>query len=246
MTEATFWNLLGGALRLEPGVFGQAEALPTGLRTALLVVLLAGFSTALGQSAVLFINRIKTGRFAVSLAVAAVIFAFTYLFWTTSILLTARYVFHSAADWRGVATAVGLGYAPRVFGLLVFTPFFGVPVSVLLSLWSLLAILTGIGSVLGLADWQALLCSVLGWLMLQLLERTVGRPVVGVARWLRRRAAGAEVVTGWGSLEALVNADLDVDPKTHPGVNSATATSVQPSARQKGQPEQGEGEDGDR
>lgn len=211
MVKATFWNLLNGALELEPDVFRQAEALPTGLRTALLVVLLAGVSTALGQSAVLFINRIKVGRFAASLIVAAVIFAFTYLFWTTSTLLIARYVFHSTAPWRGVAIAVGLGYAPRVFGLLVFMPFFGIPVFVLLSLWSLLAILTGVGGVLGLPAWQALLCSVLGWLVLQLLERTVGRPVVGVARWLRRRAAGAEVVTGWRGLEALMDSDPNLD-----------------------------------
>ncbi len=200
MAEATFWNLLNGALRLEPDVFRQAEPLPTGLRTALLVVLLAGISTALGQGAVLFINRIKVGRFAASLAVAAVIFAFTYLFWTMSTLLIACYGFHSEAPWRGVAIAVGVGYAPRVFGLLVFMPFFGTPVFVLLSLWSPLAILTGVGGALGLPEWQALLCSALGWLVLQLLERTVGRPVVGVARWLRRRAAGAEVVTGLARL----------------------------------------------
>ncbi len=224
MPEATFWNLLNGALRLEAQVFGQADALPTGLRIALLVVLLTGFSTALGQSAVLFINRIKLGRFAASLAIAAVIFAFTYLFWTTSIFLIVRYVFHSDAVWRSVATAVGLGYAPRVFGLLVFMPFFGVPVFVLLSLWSLLAILTGVSSVLGITEWQALLCSALGWLMLQFLERTVGRPVVGVARWLRRRAAGAEVVTDWRSLEALMDKNPDADAATGRDIRLGSAS----------------------
>lgn len=235
MTEATFWNLLDGALRLEAGAFQRAEALPTGLRTALLVVLLAGFSTALGQSAVLFINRIKLGRFAASLVVAAVIFAFSYLFWTTSTLLLARYVFHSDAPWRTVATAVGLGYAPRVFGFLVFTPFFGIPVFVLLSLWSLLAILTGVGSTLGLPEWQALLCSVLGWLGLQLLERTVGRPVVGVARWLRRRAAGAEVITGWRDLGALIDRDSDTDGGLEVGA-VAGRTSTSEDAREEGRP----------
>ena len=229
MVEVTFWNLLNGALGLEAQVFRQAEALPTGLRTALFVVLLAGFSTALGQSAVLFINRINLGRFAASLAVAAVIFAFTYLFWTTSTLLIARYIFHSTAPWRSVATAVGLGYAPRVFSFLVFMPFFGIPIFVLLSLWTLLAILTGVGTVLGLPEWQALLCSALGWLVLQLLERTVGRPVVGVARWLRRRAAGAEVVTGWRSLEALIDEDTkrDTDSGSSSAFSSVTDTSKQ-------------------
>ena len=203
MTEATFWNLIAGALRLDVGTFRLAETLPLGSSTALVVVLGAGLATALGQSVVLFVNRIKPGRFAGSLFVSLIIYSCTYLFWTTSIFLLARYVFGSPTAWGTVARAVGLGYAPQLFNFLAFMPFFGVPVLVLLSLWSLLAILIGIGAALGFSLWQALVCSVLGWLVLQLLERTVGRPVVAARNWLRRSAAGAEVVTDIHGLEVL-------------------------------------------
>ena len=207
--EAAFWNLVGGALGLRADVFGLMEALPTGARTAFLVVLLAGLSSAVGQSAILFINRIRPGRFVGSLLVSAVIYVFTYLFWTFSILLIARYVFGSVAPWGTVARAVGLGYAPQVFSFLTFMPFFGVPVIVLLSLWSLLAVIIGVGVTLGFSLWQALLCSVLGWLVLQLLERTVGRPVVAVRNWLRRSVAGREVVTDIHGLEVLTGVASD-------------------------------------
>ncbi len=213
MPAATIWNLLAGALQLDAATFRLAETLPLGSLTAFWVVLLAGFSSAVGQSAILLINRIRPGRFVGSLLVSAVIYIFTYLFWTVSILLIARYVFGSITTWGTVARAVGLGYTPQLFSFLAFMPFFGVPVLILLSLWSLLAVIIGIGVTLSLPLWQALLCSVLGWLVLQLLERTVGRPVVAARNWLRRSAAGSEVVTDIHGLEVLT------------GVTSETPTS---------------------
>ena len=211
MAELTFWQLLTGAFRLDAETFRLADAVPLGSLVAFWVVLLAGVSSAIGQSAVLFINRIRPGRFVGSLLVSAVIYIFTYLFWTVSILLIARYVFGSVAAWGTVARAVGLGYAPQLFSLLAFMPFFGVPILILLSLWSLLAVIVGIGVTLGLPLWQALLCSVLGWLMLQFLERTVGRPVVAARNWLRRSVAGNEVVTDIHGLEVLTGVASDTD-----------------------------------
>ena len=211
MAELTFWQLLTGAFRLDAETFRLADAVPLGSLVAFWVVLLAGVSSAIGQSAVLFINRIRPGRFVGSLLVSAVIYIFTYLFWTVSILLIARYVFGSVAAWGTVARAVGLGYAPQLFSFLAFMPFFGVPILILLSLWSLLAVIVGIGVTLGLPLWQALLCSVLGWLMLQLLERTVGRPVVAARNWLRRSVAGNEVVTDIHGLEVLTGVASDSD-----------------------------------
>ena len=211
MAELTFWQLLTGAFRLDAETFRLADAVPLGSLVAFWVVLLAGVSSAIGQSAVLFINRIRPGRFVGSLLVSAVIYIFTYLFWTVSILLIARYVFGSVAAWGTVARAVGLGYAPQLFSFLAFMPFFGVPILILLSLWSLLAVIVGIGVTLGLPLWQALLCSVLGWLMLQFLERTVGRPVVAARNWLRRSVAGNEVVTDIHGLEVLTGVASDTD-----------------------------------
>ena len=211
MPATTLWNLLAGALQLDAETFRLADTVPLGSLVAFWVVLLAGVSSAVGQSAVLFINRIRPGRFVGSLLVSAVIYIFTYLFWTVSILLIARYVFGSVAAWGTVARAVGLGYAPQLFSFLAFMPFFGVPILILLSLWSLLAVIVGIGVTLGLPLWQALVCSVLGWLMLQLLERTVGRPVVAARNWLRRSVAGNEVVTDIHGLEVLTGVASDTD-----------------------------------
>ena len=202
-----FFSLLGQSLHLQEAAFQTLETLPTGSRTALLTVLLAGLSAAVGQCAVLFINRVKARRFLGSLLLSSAIYAFTYLFWTASVWLIARYVFGSVVTLGTVGRAVGLGHAPQLFSFLVFMPFFGVPVQVILSLWTLLAILTGTEVAANLLAWQALVCSLLGWVVLQLLQRTVGRPVVTAARWLRQRVSGTQLDTAFKNISRFTGGD---------------------------------------
>ncbi len=90
---------------------------------------------------------------------------------------------------------------PQLFNFLVALPYLGVPISVVLSIWSLLAFLTGMGAILGMDTWQAFLCGALGWAVLQVLQRTIGRPVASMGRWLTYTAAGTKLVTDLKSLE---------------------------------------------
>ena len=53
-----------------------------------------------------------------------------------------------------------------------------------------MAIVIGVRAGLGLETWQAVVVSGVGWLLLQLWRRTIGRPVYALGRWLQRRAAG--------------------------------------------------------
>ncbi len=197
------------ALRLEPDAFRLVESLPG---VALTVVFLAGISVALGQAAVLFINRVKLGRFLGSLLVSALHYVFAYGFWTLSIFFLGHVLFASEASIGSVARAVGLGYAPQLFSFLVFMPYFGMPVFVLLTLWSLLAIVIGISVSMGLLLWQALLLSALGWLVLQLSKRSIGRPLIALARRSRRRVSGVELVTDMRQLELKIEAKMLVLP----------------------------------
>jgi hypothetical protein len=56
-------ELIGGSFALQREAFRQISAAPDGIWAALLVVFLAGLSLAIGQSIVLFINRVKPLRF---------------------------------------------------------------------------------------------------------------------------------------------------------------------------------------
>ena len=64
---AYLWGGITHALRLDPGVFAFVEQYPQSAWVVAGIVFLAGASTLLGQSAVLFINRVRKSRFVISL-----------------------------------------------------------------------------------------------------------------------------------------------------------------------------------
>jgi hypothetical protein len=160
---------------------------------------------------VLFASRVKKRRFVFSLVFSALVYTFSFFFLSLCVWLVARFIFGLEAPFDVIVRTVGLGYAPYLFSFFVLAPYFGNPISVVLSLWSLLAINLGLTTVLGLGLSQTLLCTLLGWALVQLLQRTIGRPLVGGVRWLRRRVAGAPVVTSRAELRELF--DLPQRPR---------------------------------
>jgi len=72
----------------------------------------------------------------------------------------------------------------------------GVPISVLLSVWSFLAFLTGFKVALGLGIWQAFWCSALGWAVFQVMQRTIGRPVASNWSWLKEYQSQSQFSNG--------------------------------------------------
>lgn len=181
------------ALALRESIFLAVQQSPQGLWTALMVVGLAGLSQALGQSLVLFINHVRPRRFILAVAASVVSYMAGYLLWAGSVWLVGTYAFNRDVAWVTVAAVVGLAYAPQVLAFFELTPFFGSPFGVLLSLWTLLAILVAVRVALDLEMWQAVLTGGLGWLLIQLWRYTLGRPIYALGRWMERIAAGVEL-----------------------------------------------------
>lgn len=224
---STFFRVVREMLYPSNDGFIAIYSIDGAFRMALTVAALAGLSEAVGESAVLFINRVRVRRFILSLLISAVIFVFTYLFLAVSISTVARFAYGSDADLRPVATLVGLSYAPRLFGFLAFVPYFGVPLSVLLNLWTVVVMMESVAWALALSPTQALFSILAGGLLLFTLQRSVGRPVTAVARWAMRRAAGVPLVTDRKGLYAL----LDDRPETGLRTGALKSRYRPPSAR---------------
>ncbi len=180
-----------------------------GLRLALIVVFVAGLSQALSQSVALFAYRVRPRRFVLSLLVGAGVYLFGFLFLVSSVWFVARYFFGETVPLLVVVRTVGLAYAPYLFSFVILTPYFGSFLSVTLALWSLSATLLALSVIFGLTLFQALLCSALGWLLLQVAQRTVGRPVQALARAARRLAAGRKLEFTPESLRDLIRRGRD-------------------------------------
>lgn len=187
-------HLVGHALVLDQRAFATLEQGMVGLRLSLTVVFLAGVSLALGQSVVLFANRVAQRRFVLSLLLSGVVFTFVYLFWSTSLWLIAVFVFGHSGPYLNALRTVGLAYSPQLFGFLVLTPYFGSFVAAALSVWNLLAIVVATQAVFHLTTLQGVAGAALGWMLLQLLQRTIGRPVLSLGKRLRVAVAGRRLV----------------------------------------------------
>jgi hypothetical protein len=199
-----FWTLIRGAWALNPDVFRAMEGHPNGTIIAVIVVLLAGLSQGIGQGIVLFLNRVKPIRFVLSLGIAALLFVFSTGFWVFSVWIVSHLLYGIDASFLKVFRVLGLAYAPLLLSFLVALPYLGVPIEVLLSIWSLLAFVRGFSVVTNLDRWQVMWCALLGWFVLQIMMRTIGRPAVALGRWVSNSVAGAPLVTNLRELEQTV------------------------------------------
>ncbi|MFZ4678524.1 MAG: CAAX protease, partial [Nodosilinea sp.] len=211
MTEPTFatlWQVFGGILSLNPEAFLALRQLPTDRvdTLALVVVFVAGLSQAVAQSIILFVNQVKPLRFVLSLVLAALLFVAGYLFWALSIWLASRWFLEQPIAWQALTDALAFSYLPLVFSFLGAMPYLGVPLLRLLWVWNLLAMVVGFAVLANLSAGQAAGHVGLGWLVLLVLQQTVGQPIVNLGHWLTNRTAGVQMVVGRDQLKTLIAA----------------------------------------
>jgi len=199
-------DLIGGAFSLSQATFRRLVSLPEGQTFALLVVLAAGLSLAVGQSIILFINRVKPVRFVVSLLLNAVLFVFGFLFLVFSTWLIGWLPGFTQIPWRDLVQALGLSYAPLIFSFLGALPYAGVPILNGLAVWHLLSMVTGVSAIAQMGATNAFAYVAFGWFTLHLLEGTIGRPIAQLGRRLTQRVAGVDLVSERSELAGVVEA----------------------------------------
>ena len=156
---------------------------------------------------VLFANRVKPKRFALSIVLTALSYPVGILLFTFSVVWLADGIFKQQLSVPQVLLLAMWSFSPHLFGAFILVPYAGGFIALCLALWSLAIMMTGIYAVSALSLTQALLCLALGWVLWQLLRRGIGWPVAGATRWLRTRAAGGPLVTDREGLEQLFRAE---------------------------------------
>lgn len=191
-----FWTLVGWVFALNGEAFRLVSRLPQGWVAALIIVLVAGLSQAIAQIVILFVNRVKPVRFVFSLLINAVLFVASALFLVIStwliILVLPGMV---QIPFLPLTTVLGISYAPLVFSFLGALPYLGVPILTFLSIWHFLAMVVGVAAIAHIGLGNAVGYVGVGWVALQVTQRTVGRPIAWVGRQLANAIAGVELVT---------------------------------------------------
>ena len=199
--------MLAEVLGLQPNALHTLNGAPHSWLIGALIVLAAGLSEALGQSVVLFANRVRPRRFALSIVLTALSYPVGILLFTVSVVALADGIFRQQLSVAQVLLLAMWSFSPHLLGAFILVPYAGGFIALCLALWSLAIMTTGIYAVSALSLTQAVLCLALGWVLWQLLRRGISWPVGGATRWLRTRVAGEPLVTDREGLEHLFRAE---------------------------------------
>lgn len=180
----TIWALIREVLKLNPNAFEIALASPRASELALAILFLAELSMAIGQSVVLFANRITRLRFVFSLLLSALGLVIGVVFWGFTIWVLGDWLFAEQRPFTAVLTIVTLSHIPMLFGFLILLPYLGNIINSIIRIWTLLALLTGVMVLYQFSILPALVCTLLGWLIIELINRT--RLVIAIDRWFWR------------------------------------------------------------
>lgn len=180
----TIWVLIREVLKLNPVAFEVALASPGSGQLGLVMLFLAELSMAIGQSVVLFANRITRLRFIFSLAFGALGLLIGVVFWGFTIWILGDWLFGQQRPFTDVLVVVSLSQVPLLFGFLVLIPYLGNIINSIIHIWTLLALLTGIMVLYQFTLLPALICALLGWLIIEIANRT--KLIMAIERWFWR------------------------------------------------------------
>lgn len=188
-------ELINGFFLLNSESFLSLVSSEKGWLLALIIVLLAGISLGIGQGIILFVSRVTPIRFVLSLLLNGILFTFAFLFLVFSIWLNCKIPWWSLSiPFSSLVTVLGASYAPQLFSFLGALPYLGVPILSILSVWRLLAMVVGFSAISQVSIPNAFGYVVVGWVVLQLLENTLGKPITSFGKNVADRVAGTNIV----------------------------------------------------
>src|SRR5262249_39498352 len=120
-----FFDLVGGVIRLDPESMRAIAQAPDGLRVALVIVLLASFSDAVGNSPILFLSGVGGGRFVACLLVDTLLSVVRIGVWVVSLAVLVNLLPVASVSLAGAALLVGIGLAPMLLSFLALLPLLG-------------------------------------------------------------------------------------------------------------------------
>lgn len=202
-------EILTGVLQLDPSTFMILYGLPDSTLVAWSIVVTVGVSEAIGLSGMLFLNRIKPKQFLGALLNIAISLSVSLFLWLLSTWLIVNFVFDGDIGFRVLANTLAFSCIPLLFSFLTLMPYLGVAIFTVTGFWTLLAMLVGLQAVADIGNMQAFIALILGYIILLLSQRTIGRPIVALARQLERQALGTEIKTDLLELYSITQEELE-------------------------------------
>lgn len=163
------FNRMVRAAKLEPELYEEVERDVEATKEALLVVLIVGICSAIGNIGILGTKGIITGLIAGILG---------WVLWSFVIFLIGVKGFKHTSDMGELLRCLGFAYSPLVLNILGIIPVLGPIVLIVASIWALIAFVVATRQALDCGTGRAILVAVLGfivyWVVAAILSSVIG------------------------------------------------------------------------
>lgn len=197
-------------LTLDQNTLGWFRAHPLNLEISATVAALAGISTLLGNSVVLFLNRVRGWRFLVTVLLNGLAMVLLYALQALMIAVIGPLVVGHTPGLIAIMRGVMLATAPMVFGFLGLIPYAGPAITRMLQVWGVLTLWIVVAALFEAGFWASLMITLIGWGAMQLLSWGLSRPVSWVGDQIWRVVTGKpSMMTGHDLLSGQMFMPLD-------------------------------------
>lgn len=162
----------------------------TPLEKSFLILFFAILSLLIGNSVVLFANRVNRSQFIRSLLAFAFLFLLSFLFWTFSVMFLADVLFGARKPFNEVFIIVSYSFTPFFLGFLILLPHLGHYLYALLRVWVVVNLVVNVSRAYDFNLLQALAVSILGWALLEFITSLSFLRLDAVKRWFLRVTTG--------------------------------------------------------
>jgi hypothetical protein len=189
----TFFGVVGGVMGLDSSVIGSVQAAPNGLSIALWILLVGTVSDVIGNSPLLFINRMRPGRLTAAFGIETVLSLVRLAIWILGLWI-ALVITNRPVTLANVVLVIGIGYAPMVWSFLVIIPTAGPLIGRVLTAWTLVTIIASIAVATNTSPWAALPSVAVAALVIVALRRSSDKVSMALLGGLSRRLVGVDLM----------------------------------------------------
>ncbi|BAU12133.1 hypothetical protein LEP3755_26620 [Leptolyngbya sp. NIES-3755] len=164
---AGIWRTIREALTLNGQFYEDAQNTPKIQGLALSIVLLAAISRAIGSVVILLLTRTTLIAAVLSFFLDLLSVVVSYYVWTFTIWRIGHWMKTDVPSYQALLGPIGFAYAPQILNFLTVIPLLGRAIELLLSGWTLLAVIVAVRQGLDIGTRRAALICLLWFPFIQ-------------------------------------------------------------------------------
>lgn len=183
-TESIVQRMIRAA-KLDTTFYNEVEADTSLNREALTVVIIAAVAGGIGSGGSTLINGNGIGAAIAALAVGIIVSILGYFLWAWLTQFIGTRFFGGVGDFGELRRTLGYAYAPNILGIFGIIPCVGAAISLIGSLWALVAGIIAVREALDFDSTKAVLTVIIGWVIVFVISAIilgfVGAGALGLA-----------------------------------------------------------------